>query len=69
MSEHLEGVRRILSREAFEDFQRRVQPVLHLREDLARKFRDVYPPGHEHLAPEGFCVDPWMVVWMRERGG
>jgi hypothetical protein len=69
MSEHLEGVRRILSREAFEDFQRRVQPVLHLREEIARKFRDVYPPGREHLAPEGFCVDPWMVVWMRERGG
>jgi len=69
MSEHLEGVRRILSKEAFEDFQRRVQPVLHMREEIARKFRDIYPPGHEHLAPDGFCVDPWMVVWMRERGG
>ena len=69
MSKHLEGVKKILSPEAFEDFKRRVEPVLHMREEIAEKFRDINPPGTEHLAPDGMCVDPWMVVWIRERGG
>ncbi len=40
-----------------------------MREEVANKFRDLYPPGMEHLAPDGWLIDPWMINWIRERGG
>ena len=69
MGAHAEGVKRILSPRAFEDFQRKCEKVLSVREEVASNFRDIYPPGTEHLAPDGWVIQPWMVNWIRGRGG
>jgi hypothetical protein len=67
---HVEGVKRILDPEAFEDFTRRHGQVLEMREEVADKFKDLNPDGVENLMPEGFPgLHPWMANWIRERGG
>ncbi|TDA31223.1 MAG: hypothetical protein DSO03_05305, partial [Hadesarchaea archaeon] len=70
MSKHLEGVSRVLSPEAFEDFKKKVSgTVLEIREKQAEVYRDTYPPGYEHIAPDGMVTEPWMLNWIKERGG
>ena len=69
-SKHLEGVSRVLSPEAFEDFKRRLSgTALEIREKQAEYYRDTYPPGYEHIAPDGMATEPWYLNWVRERGG
>ena len=41
MGWHLEGVKRILDPEAFEDFVRRTKDIIDVREDLVTKFKYV----------------------------
>jgi hypothetical protein len=64
---HSENLRKLLLPPAYEDFLRRLGERLSTREEIASFFRDLNPPGTEHLLPEGWVVNPWMVNWLRER--
>jgi len=64
---HSENLRKLLLPSAYEDFLRRLGGRLNTREEIAGFFRDLNPPGTEHLLPEGWVVNPWMVNWLRER--
>ncbi len=69
-SRHLEEVGKILSPEALEDFKSRVTgSTLKIREEIVERFKDTYPLGFEHLAPDGMVTEPWMINWIHERGG
>ena len=68
MASYVEGVKQILAPEAFEDFLRKNEEILPFLEDMASKFKDLNPLGMEHLVPL-WMYHPWMVNWIRERGG
>ncbi|MEM2536211.1 MAG: hypothetical protein QW435_04355, partial [Candidatus Hadarchaeales archaeon] len=67
MGIHSEKVKKLLSPPSYEDFLRRMGEKLKIREEIANAFRDLNPPGTEHLLPEGWVVNPWIVNWLRER--
>lgn len=65
---HIEGIKRMVSQKAFEDYLERTEEVISMRSEVADKFRDLNPPETEILFPEGWTIHPWVANWIRERG-
>ena len=72
LESYLEGVKRLLAPEVFDDFVRKHERIaggLKTAGEVAEKFADLDPPGMINLVPGGWVAECWAVNWIRERGG
>ncbi len=67
ISSYLDYVESLLDPVAFKDFINKSRYVLSIREEVADKFGGLNLPNRKKVVPEGLCMAPWVVNWIRER--
>lgn len=66
---HTEYMKQVLDPEIFKDYVERYKSILPMREEVAEKVKDINPPGMESTGVECVFVNPWIIAWVRKRGG